>query len=83
MKRITPLLFLALAGCTTHTCPTGTAPCPAPATCETACLHGSNLGCDWAAPTPEGAQCVDVCNNATASGVPWDAAKWTTATTCQ
>jgi hypothetical protein len=71
-------------GCATTTpCPVDTKPCPkpAPATCETACLHGKNLGCIWATPTPMGATCVQVCSNA-ALTVPWNVAALTTATTC-
>jgi hypothetical protein len=77
-------LLMAMApGCVPQPCLVGSSPCPAPATCETACLHGHKLGCDWAAPTPAGATCQQVCTNANASGVPWDTAKWSSATACQ
>ncbi len=83
MKTITLFFALAIIGCATSPCPTGvSAPCPAPAaTCETACLHGHNLGCDWATPTSQGHTCLEVCQNA-AQTVPWNTAKLTTATTC-
>ena len=77
-------LLMAMApGCATTPCPVGGQPCPGPATCATACLHGHSLGCDWATPTPQGAPCQTVCENATASGVPWNLELLTTATTCQ
>ena len=82
MKTITILLTLALAGCATTQCPTGATPCPSPATCETACLHGHNLGCEYATPTPMGATCLDVCNNA-AQTVPWDVQALTEAASCK
>lgn len=86
MKSITLMLALLAAGCATAPCPVGGVPCPAPtptATCETACLHGYNLGCDWAAPTPPptSAPCTTVCANA-ALTVPWDVEALTKATTC-
>ena len=84
MKTLTLFLALALAGCATSPCPVGVAqPCPAPvaATCDTACLHGKNLGCQWATPTPQGGTCLQVCANA-AQTVPWNVEALTTATTC-
>jgi hypothetical protein len=80
MKLLT--LMIALAGCATTQCPVGATPCPAVFTCETACLHGHSLGCDWATPTPMGATCLDVCNNA-AHAVPWNVQKLTEATECR
>ena len=82
MKTLTLLLTLTFAGCaTTQPCPTGATPCPAPADCSTACLHGKNLGCQWATPTPAGASCLAVCQNASQT-VPWNVEALTTATTC-
>lgn len=75
------LAFCLLSGCATTPCPVGGQPCPAPATCDTACAHGHNLGCDWATPTPQGHTCLEVCQNA-AQTVPWDVQSLTTATTC-
>jgi hypothetical protein len=83
MKRITLILAIALAGCATTQCPTSATPCPAPADCSSACLHGSNLGCEWATPTPAGGTCLQVCENATASGVPWNVIDLTAVTSCQ
>ena len=69
-------LILALAGCATLP------PVTTSATCETACLHGHNLGCIWATPTPQGATCLDVCANA-AETVPWNVQAMTDATACK
>jgi hypothetical protein len=85
MKTLTLIFALAFAGCATTTpCPVGTKPCPNPpaATCETACLHGHNLGCEWATPTPQGHTCLEVCQNA-ALTVPWNVQALTTAVVCQ
>ena len=82
MKTITLLFALAFAGCATAPCPVGSsAPCPAQATCETACANGTQLKCDWAAPTKQGASCLEVCQN-DAKTIPWDVATLTTATSC-
>jgi hypothetical protein len=81
MKTIALLFAFAFAGCATTPCPTAGRPCPAPATCETACLHGYNLGCTWATPTKQGASCLEVCQN-DAKTIPWDVATLTTATSC-
>jgi hypothetical protein len=85
MKTITLILALALAGCATTTpCPVDTKPCPkpAPATCATACLHGHNLGCEYATPTPQGKPCLEVCENA-AKSVPWNVTALTSAAACK
>jgi hypothetical protein len=82
MKKLTLILALAFAGCATTPCPTGATPCPAPADCSTACLHGKNLGCEWATATTLGGACVDVCTNAEQT-IPWDVQSLTTATACQ
>jgi hypothetical protein len=74
MKLIT--LVLAFSGCATFP------PVTTTATCETACLHGHNLGCDWATPTKMGASCLDVCENASRT-VPWDVQQLTSATACK
>ena len=80
---LTFALLLALApGCATSPCPVAGRPCPGPATCETACLHGHMLGCEWATPTPGGHPCVEVCANA-AQTVPWNVQALTTAEVCQ
>ena len=83
MKTLLTILALICTACATTPCPVGSAqPCPAPAaTCETACLHGHNLGCDWATPTPQGHTCQEVCANA-ALTVPWTVANLTAATSC-
>jgi hypothetical protein len=81
MKTLTLLIALSLAACATTPCPVDSKPCPAPATCETACLHGYNLGCEWATPTPQGATCQTVCENAMAT-VPWNVSALTGATSC-
>ena len=83
MKTITLLLSLAFVGCATTPCSLDTTkPCPAPATCETACANGERLGCIWATPTPMGAPCLDVCRNAGLT-VPWNVDALAAANTCQ
>lgn len=76
------LLMAMSPGCVTTPCPTAGKPCPAVATCETACLHGRNLGCEWATPTPQGHTCLEVCDNA-AQTVPWNVQDLTAASSCR
>jgi hypothetical protein len=84
MKTIAMILALTLAGCaTTQPCPVDVKPCPKPVTanCSTACLHGKNLGCEWATPSLMGGTCLQICNNA-ALTVPWNVRELTAAVTC-
>jgi hypothetical protein len=82
MRYIAIVLCLFACCATTTPCPTGSSlPCPAPATCATACAQGDALGCAWAAPTPMGATCQAVCDNA-AQTVTWDVKALTSATSC-
>jgi hypothetical protein len=63
---IVALLMAFAPGCAT------VSPVPTPdVTCDAVCLHGHNLGCNWATPTPDGASCVEVCRLAQTSPLPW------------
>jgi hypothetical protein len=65
------LLALALYGCSgCHpVVPPPVPPAPPVASCQTACSHGAELGCEWAMPTAKGASCEQVC----AGAETWDA----------
>lgn len=63
------LVTLALLACS------AVPPAPAPydggdpASCDDACAHLAELGCEEAEPTAEGATCVEVCRNVEGSSI--------------
>lgn len=72
--RILLTIAFVLLQCATPT-PNPVTPDPpvTPATCESFCDHGKELGCEWVKPTPEGTSCVAVCESVQVSGiVKWD-----------